>query len=259
MPNRIIKESICTSENIDSLSLFAEVTFYRLMVNADDFGRFDARIKILASRLFPLKEIPTEKMEKALSELVNADLVTVYFADGKPFLYLNSWDKHQQKRARNSKYPSPNDTASSPSDINCNQMISDDIKCPRESRIENRETRIENRESDSGIGEDEAAEILSDHNRILDAAEDAGFQKTNSVRARLIDLYAAHGLQKVLDGINSCVTHGAPNLAYLEACMKDQPKKKPGTPSPATQEYEQRDYSGKDREALDRMLAMMGG
>lgn len=252
MPNRIIKESICTSENIDSLSLFAEVTFYRLMVNADDFGRFDARTKILASRLFPLKEISTEKMQEALSELVNADLVTVYFADGKPFLYLNSWDKHQQKRATKSKYPSPDESI-------CNQMISDDIKCPRESRIENRETRIENRESESGIGADEAAEILSDHNRILDAAEDAGFQKTNSVRARLIDLYAAHGLQKVLDGINSCVTHGAPNLAYLEACMKDQPKKKPGTPSPATQEYEQRDYSGKDKEALDRMLAMMGG
>lgn len=251
MPNRIIKESICTSENIDSLSLFAEVTFYRLMVNADDFGRFDARTKILASRLFPLKEIPTEKMQEALSELVNADLVTVYFADGKPFLYLNSWDKHQQKRATKSKYPSPNESI-------CNQMISDDIKCPRESRIENRETRIENRESDSGIGDEEAAEILSDHNRILDAAEDAGFQKTNSVRARLIDLYAAHGLQKVLDGINSCVTHGAPNLAYLEACMKDQPKKA-GTPSPATKEYEQRDYSGKDKEALDRMLAMMGG
>ena len=32
MPNRIIKESICRSEEIDSLSWFEEVLFYRLIV-----------------------------------------------------------------------------------------------------------------------------------------------------------------------------------------------------------------------------------
>ena len=43
MPNRIIKESICTSENIDQLSPFCETVFYRLIVNVDDYGRIDAR------------------------------------------------------------------------------------------------------------------------------------------------------------------------------------------------------------------------
>lgn len=42
MPNRIIKESICVSESIDSLSWFDEVFFYRLIVNCDDYGRLDA-------------------------------------------------------------------------------------------------------------------------------------------------------------------------------------------------------------------------
>ena len=36
MPNRVIKESICTSEQIDALTPFEEITFYRLIVNADD-------------------------------------------------------------------------------------------------------------------------------------------------------------------------------------------------------------------------------
>ena len=43
MPNRIIKESVCRSDSIDSLSWFEEVLFYRLIVVCDDYGRFDGR------------------------------------------------------------------------------------------------------------------------------------------------------------------------------------------------------------------------
>ena len=35
MGNRIIKESVCVSEQIDELDWFEEVFFYRLLVNAD--------------------------------------------------------------------------------------------------------------------------------------------------------------------------------------------------------------------------------
>lgn len=103
----------------------------------------------------------------------------------------------------------------------------------------------------------EAVEIQGDHDRVLDAAEDAGFKMSNSVRAGLIALYASHGLQKVLDGIESCVRHGAPNLAYLEACMKDTPKK-PIRAVPA-QQYEQRDYSDETQAAMMRMIAGASG
>lgn len=43
MPNRMIKESICTSETLAQLTPEEERLFYRLLVNADDFGRFDGR------------------------------------------------------------------------------------------------------------------------------------------------------------------------------------------------------------------------
>ena len=124
MPNRIIKESVCTSENIDLLTTFEETVFYRLLVNCDDFGRMDARIKILKSRLFPLKDIKTSQIEEALRALVVADLIVTYEVDGKPYLQMKTWDKHQQVRAKKSKYPSPNE-------ITCNQLISNDIKSPR--------------------------------------------------------------------------------------------------------------------------------
>jgi hypothetical protein len=126
MPNRILKESICTSDNIDRLSAFEETVFYRLIVNCDDFGRLDARPKILASKLFPLKDIRANQMEGALRALTSAELVDLYYVDGKPFLQMKTWDRHQQIRAKKSKYPSVSD-----SDSNCNQMNADDSKCPR--------------------------------------------------------------------------------------------------------------------------------
>ena len=55
MPNRILKESICTSDQIDALTWFDEVVWYRLIVNCDDYGRMDGRPAVLKSRLFPLK------------------------------------------------------------------------------------------------------------------------------------------------------------------------------------------------------------
>ena len=239
MPNRIIKESICTSDSIDQLTPFEETVFVRLMVNCDDFGRFDARPKILSAKLFPLKDIGVDEMRNALSALVNADLVTVYEVDGKPYLHLNSWEKHQQTRATKSKYPAPLDSI-------CNQVIADDSKC---ARIRIRNTLFDNRNSDSLIGDDEAHAIQAEQNRVLDAAEDAGFLNSNSVRAKLLKLYADNGLERMLNAFESCVKHGAPNLAYLEACLKDAPRKaKPRVPA---QDFEQRDYTDVQKQLED--------
>ena len=118
MPNRIIKESICTSDNIDQLSAFQETVFYRMIVNCDDYGRMDARPKILASKLFPLKDIRVNQMEEALRALTSAELVILYEVDGKPFLQMKTWERHQQIRAKKSKYPGP-DSGKQVSDSKC--------------------------------------------------------------------------------------------------------------------------------------------
>ena len=99
------------------------------------------------------------------------------------------------------------------------------------------------------LDDDEAHAIQDEQNRVLDAAEDAGFQRSNMIRARLIALYADNGLQKLLDGINECVRHGAPNLAYLEAVLKGQPKKEKARV--VAQDYGQRDYKSIQDELLD--------
>ena len=272
MPNRIIKESICTSKNIDQLTEFQEVFFYRLMVNCDDFGRFDARPKLLSSRLFPLRDVSTETVTETLAALQEADLIVVYEVNDHPYLQMKTWDKHQQARATKSKYPSFAECVLQSSDINCNQLQSDEIsgtqpneddgKCPR-NRIRNRNTISDNRnrypreDDDAMIADEDANRIQTEQDKVLDAAEGAGFTKSDAVRAKLLNLYADHGLQKVLDGIDSCVVHGAANIAYLSAVLKGEPKKKPMTRAVSAQAYEQRNYDGEQEEAMKRMVSQM--
>ena len=125
MPNRILKESICTSSEIDALTPEEEVFFYRLIVNCDDFGRLDARLPILRAKCFPLRidQVKDKDIERWLKRLSDKNLLFVYIVDNNPYLQLTTWEKHQQVRAKRSKCPSPDDADEDmqTSDINCNQ------------------------------------------------------------------------------------------------------------------------------------------
>lgn len=125
MPNRILKETVCTSENIEALSAEAERFFYRLMVQCDDYGRMDARIPVLRARCFPLKldTVLDNHIRLWLDELIKADLVRLYSSpDGRPYLYFVTWERHQQIRAKKSKFPAPQSVESKNDNV-----ISDDI------------------------------------------------------------------------------------------------------------------------------------
>ena len=122
MPNRILKESICTSDSIDRLSWFEEVVFYRLIVNCDDYGRFDGRVALIKNTLFPLKESVTlTAVENAINKLATVGLVTLYEYEGRQYLQLPTWNEHQSIRAKRSKFPSPDGCMKS-SEIICKQM-----------------------------------------------------------------------------------------------------------------------------------------
>lgn len=109
MPNRILKESICRSEEIDKLSWFEEVMFYRLMVNCDDYGRFDGRTRIIKSYCFPLKDVTEKDITNGLEKLSRVGLIEVYEAQGRPYLQLTTWGDHQRIRNQKSKFPALTD------------------------------------------------------------------------------------------------------------------------------------------------------
>ncbi|MGQ9623530.1 MAG: hypothetical protein ACUVTO_08910 [Candidatus Caldatribacteriaceae bacterium] len=88
MPNRILKESICTSNTIDALSPEEEVFFYQLLVNCDDYGRMNARPQIILARCFPLRigKLPLERIEEYLFALERVGLIHLYSVEGVRYL-----------------------------------------------------------------------------------------------------------------------------------------------------------------------------
>ncbi len=130
MPNRILKESICYSDNLNELSPAEEVFFYRLLVNCDDYGRTDARLSVLRSRCFPLRleSVKDKDIKGWLGGLIEHELVQTYSVNGGAYLQVTTWERHQQIRAKRSKFPAPSegnggDVQSSA--INGNQVQSD--------------------------------------------------------------------------------------------------------------------------------------
>lgn len=109
MPNRILKETICSSENVDALSIEAETFFYRLMVQCDDYGRMDGRANLLRAKCYPLRldRVTDKHICKWVAELEGAGLIETYSVEGHPYLHFVKWDSHQQIRAKRSKFPQP--------------------------------------------------------------------------------------------------------------------------------------------------------
>ena len=130
MPNRIIKESICTSAEVEVLTWQQEVFWYRLLVQCDDFGCMDARPEILRARCFPLRleRVSAKDISGFMKVMVDTGLIEVYVVEGIPYLYVTKWEKHQQQRAKRRKFPAP--------DSNGYQMISDAPVIQSESEIE---------------------------------------------------------------------------------------------------------------------------
>ena len=100
--------------------------------------------------------------------------------------------------------------------------------------------------------------IQEEHNTLMAAAEEAGFGHSSAIRDRMISLYAEFGLEKVLYGINECVTHGACTIAYLTSVCKGGGKKPVSTccvgPRNPAANFQQRKWED-DPDEMERFMA----
>lgn len=114
MPNRIIRQSINSSERVNSLSWEAEVFYRRLLLVVDDYGRYEASAKLLISACYPVAfdRVTVQDVEALVREcsLVRANdgkreqLLAVYEIEGRRYLQINNFG---QRTRTPSKYPEP--------------------------------------------------------------------------------------------------------------------------------------------------------
>lgn len=200
MPNRILKDSVCTSDNIDMLSAEEEVFWYRLIVQCDDYGRMDARPAILRSRCYPLRldTVGEQDISTWLASLQRAGLIRIYTVNDKPYLQISTWDKHQQVRAKRSKYP---------------PMISDDINCNQvqaDAPVIQSNTIQYNPPAGGGDAFAQVCTVYEQNVGLL----------TKIISEKLADDIATYGAPWVTDAIGIAVTAEKRNLSYVEGILK---------------------------------------
>jgi hypothetical protein len=183
MPNRILKDSICTSENLDLLSPGAEIFFYRLLVQCDDYGCFDARLQILRARCYPLRCVTDKELSKWLDELSQNDLIVIYTVKGKRYLQFKTWKHHQQIRAKKSKYPQLISD-----DINGNQLISNDALIQSNPIQSNPESNPSIAEPDKPKRAKREPNPLSSHPAIMAIRELTGKYPSEAIYQSLVDV-----------------------------------------------------------------------
>lgn len=105
MPNRLLRDWT-DSEIVNQLDATAEVLFLRLIMKADDFGRFTSNPRLIKSLCFPLRDgLSDENIGQALEECEAAGLLRRYESEGKRCLEIRNFN--QRLRAFKSRYPAP--------------------------------------------------------------------------------------------------------------------------------------------------------
>lgn len=107
MPNRIINSGILTSDSLSQLSWFDQCVFFRLLVLADDYGRYDARPAVIRGQAFSLYDVTNKDIQDALSRLAAVGIIGLYEVGGRSYLQLEHWSKYQRVRNSKEKFPAP--------------------------------------------------------------------------------------------------------------------------------------------------------
>ena len=104
MPNRILRPWL-DSEAVNTLTDAEEVFFIRLIMAADDFGRFYGTPQLLKSYLYPLKDKRTADMPRLVAACEKAGMIASYEVSGRRYIQILKFK--QQVRTAESKFPEP--------------------------------------------------------------------------------------------------------------------------------------------------------
>lgn len=148
MPNRLLYTGLLTSTKVNQLKSEEFELYIRLILVADDYGRYSGSSIRVSRACWPEREdMTSKKVEPMILQLHQIGLIRLYEVDGDRFIEITNWD--QRKRTMVSKYPSPVSEPESDDGqmtVNCQsddgQMTARDER--RETRDERRETRDEN-------------------------------------------------------------------------------------------------------------------
>lgn len=97
---RLLSKKIILSRKLNEVSEGAENLYYRLLVAADDFGRFHADPLIIKGQLYTLRKGMKEiQVARRVDELSAVKLIRVYKVNGETYLEITKFEDHQRFRS----------------------------------------------------------------------------------------------------------------------------------------------------------------
>lgn len=184
-------------------------------MSADDYGRFDGRAGIIRGQCLTAfidhdsVTITAEDVTRWLDELAAAGLIRLYEYEGRPYLMLVKWSKHQRTRAKDSKFPAPDDECMHPlsNDSNRGQVSSNVVSNEDENEDENvfvnefvngngnedeneDENENENENEDESAGKDSLSSSLDqDIREVSTLYQGLGFGQLTALIAEKLQMY----------------------------------------------------------------------
>ena len=107
---RTIKPEFWSSGDIAALPVEDRLLYVGLWSYVDDNGVGRGEERLIQTALFPFDDFSegSVRTHGGLMHLHAAGLVTLYEVDGRPYVYVNTWDRHQKiNRPSKSRYPRP--------------------------------------------------------------------------------------------------------------------------------------------------------
>lgn len=115
MPNRTLHRNTLKDDAVNSLSLAEEAFLNRLKIISDDFGRFEADLRLVRARALPIRQdISIEEVGNMMLSIVGVGLVQIYKSGPHFYAAFNEeyWLQEQRVRSKVSPYPGPFDEGS---------------------------------------------------------------------------------------------------------------------------------------------------
>ncbi|OFY05714.1 MAG: hypothetical protein A2W93_14390 [Bacteroidetes bacterium GWF2_43_63] len=192
----MIKPEFWISEDITSCTLAARLLFVGLWNFCDDNGVHPHATKTIKMEIFPGDNMSFEEIETYIQELVDNDLVVIYKAQGKEYLKVKNWDKHQRIDRPKCRYPN---------------IDKADIETPEQAPVK----KVVPAETKDPIKEDACETYISYINSRLGCR----FQKTNKVmaqfNARIKDGFTGADFEKAFENAVADEFHRKNNFKYL--------------------------------------------
>lgn len=151
---RMISKGICTSEQVNNLSLESALLFTWLIPHADDDGRLKGSAASVRGNVFPMKEFTVDDVEKMLQEIQKQGLIWRWSDDDGIYIEFPKWLVHQKirrDRYTSSELPSYKDHVSQ---MDTNGIPNDNHSDTQDNTVD--DSKIEGNVIEESVGERES-------------------------------------------------------------------------------------------------------